>query len=490
MALDPHTPVLVGVGVVQQREEDPALAAEPLELMARALERAAEDAGDRSLLSRAGEILLPRGFWDYADPGRALADRFGASSARSLVAEVGVLQTTLFGRAAAQIAEGRADVVLVTGGEAKYRSLRAKITGGEALLRETPGEPDTVMRPAGEIIHPLEMQHGIAMPVNCYAIMENALRFAEGQSVAEHRDSVAKLWAAMSDVAERNPDAWRRERVAPAHVRDAADGNRMLAFPYTKLHNSQWNVDQAAGLVFASVEAARAAGIPEDRWIFPWSVVESNHMTNLTVRKRLHRVPGFAHAGAKALEHAGRKPDEIDHLELYSCFPMAVRAQCREIGIPEDRPHTVTGGMAFAGGPLNNFVLQAQARMVQVLRGAAGSLGMVNAVSGFLTKQGVSLWSSEPPPRAFQYGDVSSETERDVPILEIAEAAGANARIAGYTVLYEDDAPARAVFICDLEDGKRTLATCSDPTVARLGTEAELCGREVRLSEDGDVALA
>ena len=59
MALDPRTPVLVGVGVVQQREEDPANAAEPLELMARALERAAEDAGDPSLLSRAGEILLP-----------------------------------------------------------------------------------------------------------------------------------------------------------------------------------------------------------------------------------------------------------------------------------------------------------------------------------------------------------------------------------------------------------------------------------------------
>ncbi|MGI9589790.1 MAG: hypothetical protein ACR2P8_00365, partial [Myxococcota bacterium] len=63
MALDPRTPVLVGVGVVQQREEDPARAAEPLELMARALERAAEDAGSRALLERADAIRTPRGFW-------------------------------------------------------------------------------------------------------------------------------------------------------------------------------------------------------------------------------------------------------------------------------------------------------------------------------------------------------------------------------------------------------------------------------------------
>ena len=38
-ALDPRTPVLVGVAAVQQREEDPAKAREPLELMIAALER-------------------------------------------------------------------------------------------------------------------------------------------------------------------------------------------------------------------------------------------------------------------------------------------------------------------------------------------------------------------------------------------------------------------------------------------------------------------
>ena len=56
-----RTPVIVGVGQVLQRLDDPLQAAEPLELMARALERAGEDAGSRALLERADSVGVPRG---------------------------------------------------------------------------------------------------------------------------------------------------------------------------------------------------------------------------------------------------------------------------------------------------------------------------------------------------------------------------------------------------------------------------------------------
>ena len=70
MALDPRTPVLVGAGGVQQREDDFDKALEPVELMIAALERAAEDAGTRALLARADSIRAPRGQWGYSDPCR------------------------------------------------------------------------------------------------------------------------------------------------------------------------------------------------------------------------------------------------------------------------------------------------------------------------------------------------------------------------------------------------------------------------------------
>jgi len=49
-----HVPVIVGVAQVLQRGEDPAAAREPLELMVDAVRAAAEDAGSRELLVRAG----------------------------------------------------------------------------------------------------------------------------------------------------------------------------------------------------------------------------------------------------------------------------------------------------------------------------------------------------------------------------------------------------------------------------------------------------
>jgi acetyl-CoA C-acetyltransferase len=193
-------------------------------------------------------------------------------------------------------------------------------------------------------------------------------------------------------------------------------------------------------------------------------------------------VPGFAHAGGSALAHAGLSARELRHLELYSCFPVAVRIQARELGIDEARPLTVTGGMTFAGGPLNNFVLQALVKMVERLRADPGSVGLLSAVSGILTKQGVSLWSTRPPEHPFAFLDVTGETAREQQSLPLVEGFEGSARVAGYTVLYEGERATRSVFVCDLDDGRRTLAASADAALAELGTREELCGRPLRIA--------
>lgn len=486
MSLDARTPVLVGAATVEQRREDPAQAREPLALMQAALEAAADDAGNRDLLARADAIAAPRGFWAYPDPCRLLAEALGAKGARTQVAEIGVLQTTLLGHAASAIQRGEADVVLVTGGEAKYRSLRAGRLGVEAPFTEQPAvEPDVVWRPAAEIITPLEIARGLGGAVNQFSVIENALRFAEGQGVAEHRRALAELCAGMSRIAAENPHAWTRELVSPEEVETPSERNRMLAFPYTKLHTSQWNVDQAAGLLFCSVEAARAARIPEERWVHPLAIADSNHMVPLSERAALHRCPGWEVAGRRALERAGRSIGSIAHLELYSCFPVAVRLQVREMGVPPGRPLSVSGGMTFAGGPLNNFVLQALVRMVERLRADPAGAGLLTAVSGILTKQGVSVWAAEPTGRPFAFDDVSDEVARRTRTVEVVDAGEGPARVASYTVVHHDGAPLQGVVLCDLEDGRRTIATSADPDVLRAMCEVEFCGRSVRLAPDG-----
>ncbi|MCH2171338.1 acetyl-CoA acetyltransferase [Myxococcota bacterium] len=484
MPIDPRTPVLVGVGAIQQRLDDPDDALEPVALMQAALERAAADAGSRALLTDADAIRVPRGFWDYPDPGRWVAEQLGASGVRTQVSEVGVLQSTLFGHAARDIAAGTADIVLLTGGEAKFRALRAQIAGSEASLsNQASQEPDSVLRPSGDIMHRLEIEAGLVTPVQQYSMIENALRAAEGMEIDAHRREVARMWAGMSEVAAKNPAAWNRTPVSADEIRTAAGRNRMLAFPYTKLHNSQWNVDQAAGLILCSAEAARRAGVPESRWVYPWAVTESNHMLSLGERVAPHACPGFAIAGRRALEACEVGGSEVTHREIYSCFPSAVRVQARELEIDLRAPLTVTGGMTFAGGPLNNFVLQAAVRMAQILREDPNRLGMVTAVSGLLTKQGVSLWSNRPPPRGFHFEDVSDAVARATPRASLIADLSGSGKVIAYTVVYEGDEPVRGALLCASEEGRHTLAFTEDRSVALEMTQREFCGEQVKVRD-------
>lgn len=484
-AIADRTPVLVGVAAISQRCEDPLDAREPLEAMIAALERAAEDAGSRALLAKADRIAAPRGFWDYADPCRAAAERFGAAQARTEIAEIGVLQTTLLGRAAAAIAAGEADVVLVAGAEARHRAQRAKTLGVDAPLAQLAPKPaDTVLRPHALVLSPAEMRAGLLMPVLQYAMIENALRAAEGLAIEKHRAEIAELWAGFAAVAKDNPDAWLRDGPDAAALLDPVR-NPMQAFPYGRHHISQWNVDQAAGLILCSAGTARALGVAREKWVFPLAVADANHMAPFTERAALGRCAGFAHSGRRVLERSGRTFAEIAHRELYSCFPVAVRMQIRELGLADDRPHTVTGGMAFAGGPLNHFTFYALVKLAELLRADRGSAGYLSAVSGILTKQGASVWSCEPGERPFAFDDVTEETARDTAAVPIAEGAHGEGTIATYTVLYEKGAPARSVLLCDLADGTRTIAQTSDPALAQLATRDEVCGRRVRIGAGG-----
>src|ERR1700691_3327597 len=97
VALDPHTPVLVGVGQVTERP-DPEVAiterAEPVELMARALSAAAEDCGTgaagRALLDRAQSlrVMVPLS-WRYENPGLLVAQRLGIAPQELALTAIG-----------------------------------------------------------------------------------------------------------------------------------------------------------------------------------------------------------------------------------------------------------------------------------------------------------------------------------------------------------------------------------------------------------------
>ena len=490
MTIDPRTPVLVGAGVAHQRSDDPAEAAEAVALMTTAVERAGDDSHAPALLAQARAVFVPRGTWRYRDPGRIVAERVGAS-AQSVIAELGVLQSTPFTRACRAIASGDLDVAIVVGGEAKFRDLRAHITG-TAVDDTVQGEdvaPDESIKPADEIIPAPERAAGFMSAPLMYSAVETALRTALGETVPENARATAELWAAFSRTAADNPDAWRREPVAPEFLEHPSAKNPMLAAPYTKWHCSQWNVDQAAGFVLCSTEAADRAGVPQDRRVYPLAFAESNHMLAVSKRAELHRAPAVRIGAERIAELTGIDITTSDVVDLYSCFPVAVRVQARELGLPIDdpdgRPLSVGGGMTFGGGPLNNATFQALARMVPMLREEPGTTGLLTFISGIITKHGISVWSTTPPEHGgFAYADTSKAVEAGTAALEVVGDHHGVATIDGYTVAHEGGEPRYTTIVATTADRRRVVARNDDAGLAADMAADEWCGRDVSVEGD------
>ena len=489
--INPDTPVLVGVAAVQRKYDsaDWAQGEEALKLMELALRDAAEDAGAPALLAKADEIMVPQGIWKYSDPARLLANTSGATKAGTVLAELGILQQSLITRACQRIGNGEAEVVLVVGAEAKYRALCAKISGHQAQETvQSDDSPDILMKPDAELWSEIESAAGLGMPVGYYAIMDSAARYKNGQGVGAHRDEMAQMYARFSEIAALNPDAWADEKVDASFIRQHSSANRMLAYPYTKLHNSQWNVDQGAGLIFCSAKVATQLGVERSKWVFPRASTEANFMSVVAARKELGANHGFRVAGRVASELAGVNFQNLKLREIYSCFPAAVRVQLDEFGMVNDGGLTVTGAMTFGGGPLNNFVFQATVKMAQLLRAQPDEVGLVTSVSGMLTKQACALWSAYPGEAPWAFSDVTAEVSRSSPLCDLIADYSGPGVVAGYTVLFQGDDPWRGVAVFDLPGGKRTVAYTQSTELMEQLMGEEQCGKQFLLDK-GQFAL-
>jgi acetyl-CoA C-acetyltransferase len=483
------TPVLVGVGLVSQRAASAAAAREPLELMVDAALAAGADAGAPRLLERVGQVAVPNGRWRYRDPGRAIAERIGAPLAASLLARVGVLQERLVADAAARIAAGDLDVSLVVGGDAGHRLVQCGKAGVEPSEAQQESEPDVRWRASEAIVTDEEVGAGLGVAApGYYAIIESAMRARSGATVAGRAEEVAQLYSSMSAVAAANPHAWSPIAVAPEALSPSVD-NPMIAAPYTRLHCSDWSVDQASALLLCSAGTARAAGVPAERWVFPQSSAWSDHMVPMTARPRLDEPIGLDAAVTAVLAATGISAADLDLVDAYSCYPAAVRAHATALALGTGAVPTITGGMRFGGGPFNNYVLHAVGQLALRLRAGQGRFGAVTSVSGMLTKHAIGVWGAAPNPAGYQSRDVTSQVARRATARTVRADLQGRATVVGYTVLHERNVPSAAVAVLEAEDGNRTIARSIDRKVlSDLCGGVEQCGRWVTVAA-GSFAL-
>src|SRR5690606_21625753 len=196
-------------------------------------------------------------------------------------------------------------------------------------------------------------------PVHFYAMAETAIRHRNGESVDDHRHRIASMWAAASEVAAANPDAWLRTAHDADAIATESPTNRPVSSPYPKLMTANLDVDQGGAVLLCSAAAAEAAGVPRDRWVFPLAGTGAADHWLVTNRWAFDESPAMRLAGRRATELAGAGPDDCALLDLYSCFPAAVQVAQRELAIDFGRPFTITGGLTFAAGPLNCYCILA-----------------------------------------------------------------------------------------------------------------------------------
>jgi acetyl-CoA C-acetyltransferase len=319
-------------------------------------------------------------------------------------------------------------------------------------------------------------------------MVESAIRHRRGESREAHLERISKLWSSLSRVAAANPHAWTREERSAEQIRTVAPGNRPIADPYPKWMTSNIDVDQAAAVLLCPLETAEAMGVPEERRVFPWAGTGAHDHWTVAERDRIDESPAMRIAGRRALDLAGLGPDELDLVDLYSCFPSAVQVAQRELGLDESLVPSVGGGLTFAGGPLNSAVLHAVACMVGRLREAPRSRGFVSGNGGYFTKHSFGVYSAEPPPRPFVWDSPQAEIDA-LPRRRAAEAHGGTAKIEAHTVTYRPDGTPEAGIVSALTpEGERAFAKSDDAKVCETLLEEDAVGRTVRL--DGARLLA
>lgn len=489
-AVDDRTPVLVGAGQVTLRDQQWPDLAGPVDMMAEAVGAAVADAGGTALLARVDSLTVVNVFsWNHANAPALLADQLGLGPGERTYLGVGgnTPQEALNGLFR-RLQAGEITVAVLAGAEAGAARKAAKKAGHRASWPIS-ADPLPMQQPR-EPVAASEMRHMAILPIRTYPMFEPALRVAADRTPEAHAEHIGRLMAAFTEVAAKNPYAWFPQARTADDLMTVTPSNRMVCLPYPKGVNAVLDVDQGAAVIATTAGVARAAGIPQDRWVFPWAGSDCYDVWHITERVAYDHSPAIRSNYRRIRELSGVSVDDIGHFDLYSCFPSAVQLAVEAIGIGvgDDRPLTVTGGLPYFGGPGNNYVSHGVAAMVQRLRDEPGTLGLCTGVGWFVTKNSMGLYSTEPPPNPFATNDAAADTAAvqslEHPVMVRDPEAGTEATIEGYTVVYgRSGSPEVAIALARVDDDHRAMVSSQDADLAVAMCEGEWHGRKVRFRD-------
>ncbi|MGV3563257.1 MAG: enoyl-CoA hydratase-related protein [Nocardioides sp.] len=482
--LPASTPVLIGVGEVSETLGSPDYAARSeAALAADAVRAAVADAVagsgtdpaevlaalDAAAMTRSFEAMgfgsplgTPASYpWAVlrrvgASPSYVVHDALGGQTPQSLVNEL-----------AQAIADGEHRVALVMG--ADVTSTTRHFTRGAGAGGERPDFHEDVTGPEvdrGRGTHLVNTRHQVLhgmtnAPVQ-YALLEHARRHRLGLDRRSYARQMGELLAPMSEVAAAHPHAAAPTVRSVEEVATTTADNRVVADPYRRLMVARDQVNQGAAVLLASVEAARALGVPSERWVFLHGHASLAEQTMLE-RPDLSRAPATVAAVRHALDGAGIGIEDVDAMDLYSCFPVAVTTVTDALGIDTSDPRrlTLTGGLPFFGGAGSNYSLHAVAEAVRRTRRDPASTVLVGANGGQLSKYAVGVYAARPRPWVPDDSAAVQAALDAGPRMPWTEVADGPAVVETFSVEPRRDGSRTAMLVCRDLAGRRFLATAA-----------------------------
>ncbi|MFZ4746072.1 MAG: acetyl-CoA acetyltransferase [Sphingomonas sp.] len=471
MVTDPERiPVIVGVGQVNDRPSDPAAGLDSAGLMAAALRAAEIDAGGSWLTDIDSLAVVDQISFRELNPiAPGLAAAIGArpSFCEQTKMASGDSPVRLLNEAANRIGAGEIRVAAVTGGEALRTAAqrRAAEQGTDVASQNATRSMSSRRAPS------FRGRYGLVAPVDVYPLYENAGRAAYGQTLADAQAETGAMWSRFADIADANPGAWIHRPMSSAAIVEPTADNRPIAHPYTKFMVANSSVNQGAAFLVASLAEARRRGVAEESLIYVGMGAAAHEPDDPLGRDRYDRSSSMDVSLRRTLARNALTIDDIDHVELYSCFPCVPKMARRSIGWPLEKPASVFGGLTFGGGPIGNYMSHAIVSMVLALR-RHGRHGLLFANGGFATHNHTIVLGREAFAAAQFPQDFHVQDEADVdrgPIPAIVEDYAGPATIETYTVLYErNGAPKWGVIVARTPAGGRTLAKVPAHDVAAI----------------------
>ncbi|KAG9188271.1 hypothetical protein G6011_02194 [Alternaria panax] len=381
-----NTPVIIGVGDIKNRSTAIADAKEPATLMLEAIQKAISDTASFSNTDLQSAIdsvdVVKTWTWPYPDLPGLLAEKLGIEKNlkwKRYSEHGGDKPGKLFDEAAQRIAKGECKVAVVTGGEA-LASLSACAAARKIPPPgwTAPSEAvDSVFTPTGrDLGNSLGAIHKIGAPIHVYPLYENAFRAHRGQTPKANHEESAKLYAAFSEVAKKNEYAWNYgSSISEREIGTVGKRNRMICHPYPLLMNAFNTVNLASAIILTSTSFAGELGVPESKWIYPLGGAGTKDADEFWKRPNFYSSPSISRSIDASLEVSGARKDEMDIIDIYSCFPIVPKIAAQHLGLPVvdgDKPLTILGGLTSFGGAGNNYSMHALTEMTRRLRDAPG----------------------------------------------------------------------------------------------------------------------